>query len=87
MFNSPYITCHVANWSLKYVVPAHGKKLSASALHRAIKQMKADGTIAKLEFLDALTGQTFNVLEAAEHGARSLTVRYNQNRDFAVVKL
>ncbi len=71
---SGYVTCTVASYSLKHILPEFGKKLSQKAVKAALAAGKP------LEFLHAMGGY-FNWTEAQAAGATNLMIRYNQDRD------
>jgi hypothetical protein len=78
MFGQTYLTVRLAPASVKYCQGRSGK-ISASAIKAAIK----DGQ--PVEFVCALTGRWLTVDEAKTAGVRSLSVRYNDDRDVAVI--
>lgn len=73
-----YLTVRLAPASVKYCVGKSGK-VSTAAIKSALKDNKP------VEFIDALTGKWLTVAEAAEHGVRSLNVRYDNDRSVAVI--
>jgi hypothetical protein len=73
-----YPEVHLAPRSVPTVLQ-YGKKVSGKAIKAALAQKP------ELEFIDALTGQYLTVAEAKKLGVRSLNVRYNGDRDVAVI--
>lgn len=78
-----YITCRIAPWSEKYAQGARGK-FTVKALRDALKN---PDVAPRVEFLHALTGRTLTVAEARQAGARALNVRYDSDRQVAVINL
>lgn len=73
-----YVSCRVASYSLKYL----GGKVSGAALKRALTN---PATVHKVDFIHNMTGQAFSLEDA--RGSRALNVRYNNDRDVAVVDI
>lgn len=78
-----YIVCRLAPWSEKYALGARGR-FTIKALRDALKN---PDLINKIEFQHALTGRILNVTEARNAGARALNVRYDADRQVAVINL
>jgi len=67
----------LASYSVRNVVPAHGKTVSGASIKRALKSG------AKLDFSDNMSGSYVSVGELRK--GDTLNVRYNNDRDVAVI--
>ncbi len=79
--NASTITARLASWELKKLQEAGFKKVSKKAILETLKAHP------RMEFQDAVSGQTFNIEEAKKRKATWLNVRYNNDRDVAVLEL
>lgn len=77
---SNYLVVRIAPWSLKHLAGENGQISKKSIL----EGLKAH---PNAEFHEVRSGACLTVEEARESGVKQLNVRYNSDRDFAVIEL
>ena len=82
MFPSKNPTVRIASHQMKKVKEfMKSAKVSKKAIDEALKKYP------DLEFIDAVTGQTTTIAEVKKGGGTSMTIRFNDDRDFHLLKI
>lgn len=79
---SSYVTCRVASWSVKHV-----GKISKASITRAIINPELSDKVEFIidQFGHRYDGKPMTLTEAFAGGVKSINIRYNQDRDVAVI--